>query len=137
MTASTISFGGRAGQSRQMTRSLANPVVHLELRTGNLPRACAFYTQLFGWRANPVRVGSRSYLALELGDVMQGGVVETESAQPAWLPYVEVADISEATERARLLGAAVTLEPREGRAGWRSILAAPAGAGIALWQPKG
>ena len=33
--------------------------------------------------------------------------------------------------------ASVLLEPREGPAGWRSILAAPAGAEIALWQPKG
>jgi predicted enzyme related to lactoylglutathione lyase len=53
-----------------------------------------------------------------------------------WLPYVEVADISETTERARLLGAAVLLEPREGPVGWRSVVAVPAGAEIALWQPK-
>src|ERR671920_665823 len=45
-----------------------------------------------------------------------------------WLPYVEVADVGEATERARALGAAVVLEPREGPAGWRSVVAAaPAG----------
>jgi predicted enzyme related to lactoylglutathione lyase len=30
----------------------------------------------------------------------------------------------------------VVLEPREGPAGWRSVIAAPAGAEIALWQPK-
>jgi predicted enzyme related to lactoylglutathione lyase len=39
-------------------------------------------------------------------------------------------------ERARALGAAVMLEPREGPVGWRSILAAPSGARIALWQSK-
>jgi predicted enzyme related to lactoylglutathione lyase len=42
----------------------------------------------------------------------------------------------ETTERARRLGAAVALEPREGPVGWRSILAVPSGARIALWQPK-
>jgi predicted enzyme related to lactoylglutathione lyase len=67
---------------------------------------------------------------------IQGGVVEREDERPAWLPYVEVSDVATATERARLLGAAVVLEPREGPAGWRSVLAAPAGAEIALWQPK-
>jgi predicted enzyme related to lactoylglutathione lyase len=120
-----------------MTRPLANPVVHLELRTDNLPRACAFYTQLFDWRVDTLRAGSGSYLALALGEGMQGGVVERESEPSAWLPYVEVTDICEATERGRLLGAAVMLEPREGPAGWRSVLAVPAGAEIALWQPKG
>ena len=36
----------------------------------------------------------------------------------------------------RRLGAAVRLEPREGPAGWRSVLATRDGGEIALWQPK-
>jgi uncharacterized protein len=115
----------------------ASPVVHLELHTGNLPRACAFYTRLFGWRAETIHVDCGSYLALQMGDRrLEGGVVEHDSGPPLWLPYVEVADVAAATERARMLGASVTLEPREGPAGWRSVLAAPAGAEIALWQSK-
>jgi predicted enzyme related to lactoylglutathione lyase len=53
-----------------------------------------------------------------------------------WLPYAEVPDVYQSTERAQMLGASVSLEPREGPAGWRSIVAAPSGAEIALWQPK-
>jgi len=113
-----------------------NPIVHLELHTANLPRACAFYTQLFGWRAETLHVGAGSYLALELGDRIEGGVAECDAEPSIWLPYVEVADIAEATERARRLGSSVRLEPREGPAGWRSVIAAPACAEIALWQPK-
>ena len=71
-----------------------------------------------------------------LGGGFGGGVVECETRRPLWLPYVEVAEISEVTERARLLGASVLLEPREGPAGWRSVVAAPAGAEVAFWQPK-
>ena len=119
-----------------MTPSASNPVVHLELRTGNLPRACAFYTRLFGWRAETVHTGSGDYLALALGDRIEGGVVEHETDRPFWLPYVEVPDVTEATERARLLGASVLLPPREGPAGWRSVIAAPAGGEIAFWQQK-
>jgi uncharacterized protein len=114
----------------------SNPVVHLELQTGNLPRACAFYTRLFGWQAETVHVGTRSYLALALGTGIEGGVVELDTEHPLWLPYVEVSDVSKATERARVLGASVLLDVREGPAGWRSIVAAPAGGEIALWQPK-
>jgi predicted enzyme related to lactoylglutathione lyase len=119
-----------------MTPALTNPVVHLELRTGNLPCACAFYARLFGWRAEALHTVSGDYLTLELGDRIEGGVVEHDAEQPSWLPYVEVADVAEATHRARLLGASVLLSPREGPAGWRSILATPAGGEVALWQPK-
>jgi hypothetical protein len=34
------------------------------------------------------------------------------------------------------LGAAVLLEPREGPAGWRSVVAAPGAGELALWQPR-
>jgi predicted enzyme related to lactoylglutathione lyase len=112
------------------------PVVHLELHTGDLPRACAFYAGLCGWRPELVDAGYGSYLALELGRGLGGGVVECETPQPLWLPYVEVAQVAEATERARQLGASVRLGPREGPAGWRSVVAAPAGGEIAFWQPK-
>ncbi len=40
-------------------------------------------------------------------------------------------------ERGRALGAAVLLEPREGPAGRRSVLARSDGGEIALWQPEG
>ncbi|MGH3036893.1 MAG: VOC family protein [Gaiellaceae bacterium] len=119
-----------------MAPAFRNPVVHLELQTCNLPRACGFYTRLFGWRAERIDVGSASYLALELGDGIEGGVVERDTERSLWLPYVEVVDVDATTERACELGAAVLLEPREGPAGWRSVVAAPAGAEIALWQPK-
>ena len=120
-----------------MTRGRPNPVVHLELHTGDLPRACAFYERLCGWRPERVDAGCGSYCALELGGGFGGGgVVECETAQPLWLPYVEVADVAEVTERARRLGASVLLQPREGPAGWRSVVAAPAVGEIAFWQAK-
>jgi predicted enzyme related to lactoylglutathione lyase len=71
-----------------------------------------------------------------MGNGLGGGVVECETHRPLWLPYVEVAEISGATERARELGASVLLEPREGPAGWRSVVVAPAGGEIAFWQSK-
>ena len=119
-----------------MTPTFINPVVHLELHTVNLPRACAFYTRLFDWRTQRIDLGCGSYLALELGGGVQGGVVERDTERALWLPYVEVADVAEATERARLLGASVPLGPREGPAGWRSVIEPPAGAPIGLWQSK-
>jgi predicted enzyme related to lactoylglutathione lyase len=119
-----------------MSREAANPVVHLELHTGDLGRACDFYEQACGWQPERIAAGGRTYLALEMGNGLGGGVVECKSRQPVWLPYVQVAEISRATERARELGAAVLLEPREGPAGWRSVVATPAAGEIAFWQSK-
>ena len=116
--------------------SISNPVVHLELHTGDMPAAQALYEQLCGWRAERIDAGGGSYLTLGLGDGIGGGIVECRTQRPLWLPYVEVADVNEITERARRLGALVALEPREGPAGWRSVVATPAGAEIAFWQPK-
>jgi predicted enzyme related to lactoylglutathione lyase len=45
--------------------------------------------------------------------------------------------IGEVTAQARELGAAMLLDPREGPAGWRSVVASPQGGEIAFWQPRG
>jgi predicted enzyme related to lactoylglutathione lyase len=114
----------------------SQPVVHLELHTCDLPEAQALYAELCGWRAERIDAGPGSYLALALGGAIGGGIVECEIARPLWLPYVEVSCIGEATERARALGATVSLGPREGPAGWRSVVTTPAGGELAFWQPK-
>src|SRR5438045_971235 len=119
-----------------MSSNGTSPVVHVELHTGDLPAASAFYGELCGWPQEPVRAGDRPYVALALGRGLGGGIVECATKRPLWLPYVEVGQIGEATERARLLGAAVLLAPREGPAGWRSVVTTPAGGEIAFWQQK-
>jgi predicted enzyme related to lactoylglutathione lyase len=130
-----MNSGVRAGQ-KGMTRDFAAPIVHLELHTGDLPEAQALYTQLCGWRTERIDAGCASYLALELGGGIGGGIVECETRRPLWLPYAQVARIGEATERARSLGASVLLEPHEGPVGWRSVVATLAGAELAFWQQK-
>jgi predicted enzyme related to lactoylglutathione lyase len=112
------------------------PVVHLELHTGDLPQARALYAELCGWRPEWVETNAGSYLSMDVGDGFGGGIVECGTRSPLWLPYVEVADIGEATGRARALGAWVLLEPREGPVGWRSVVVTPFGGELAFWQPK-
>jgi predicted enzyme related to lactoylglutathione lyase len=111
--------------------------VHLELHTGDLERARAFYASMCGWEPELVNAGHRSYQAIELGGAgIGGGIVECPTERPLWLPYVEVGEIRAATDRARGLGASVLLDPREGPVGWRSVVATPAGGELAFWQPK-
>jgi len=119
-----------------MKPAMSNGVVHLELHTPDLRRARAFYAELCGWRPERVEAGGGAYEALELGERLGGGIVECGTTRSLWLPYVEVAEVGAATERARGLGASVLLEPGEGPAGWRSVVSSPAGGEIAFWQQK-
>jgi predicted enzyme related to lactoylglutathione lyase len=131
-------ISGPARITKHMNTNLSEPrpVVHLELHTGDQKRASAFYSRLLRWRLEVVRAASGSYLALELGGPLGGGIVECGTRRPLWLPYVEVDRLEEVTERARRLGAAVLLEPREGPAGWRSVVSSLEGGEVAFWQPK-
>lgn len=120
-----------------MTFPRPNSVIHLELHTGDLPGAIAFYGQLFGWRPERIRAGGGSYLALGMGDRVGGGIVESEAQRPLWLPYVAVPDVARATGRAEALGGEVLLDPVEGPRGWRSVISALDGGDLGFWQPKG
>jgi uncharacterized protein len=112
------------------------PVVHLELHTHDLGAASTFYRELLRWRTRPIDSPWGSYHALALGGGLGGGIVRCGARRGTWLPYVEVEDIAAITERAGRLGAAVLLEPREGPAGWRSVVATSEGGEVAFWQPK-
>lgn len=111
-------------------------LVHLELHTPNLGKACDLYSKLLGWRPQRVRIAGASYQSLDLGPTLSGGVVECRTERALWLPYVEVESITAATAQAITLGASVMLAPREGPAGWRSVVTTPDGGQIALWQTK-
>jgi uncharacterized protein len=111
-------------------------VVHLELHTHDLEAASAFYSELLRWRTEQIDSRWGTYHALVLGDGLYGGIVDCGRRGAGWLPYVEVDRIAATTDRARDLGASVLLHPREGPAGWRSVVSTPAGGEIALWQQK-
>jgi predicted enzyme related to lactoylglutathione lyase len=133
-----MSCRDRAGLTvRDVTERLPYPVVHIELHTGDLAGASELYAELCGWRQEAIAAASsRSYLALELNTQLGGGIVECPVRRPLWLPYVQVDEVNRATERAIDRGATVLLAPREGPAGWRSVIATAAGGELAFWQPK-
>jgi predicted enzyme related to lactoylglutathione lyase len=110
--------------------------VHLELHTGDQAQASAFCRDLLAWTPELVRVGSSSYLALDLGAAIGGGMVECGIRRPLWLPYVEVDRIDEAVAHARRLGAKVILEPCDGPSGRRSVVSSPVAGEVALWERK-
>jgi predicted enzyme related to lactoylglutathione lyase len=120
----------------EATSTRPRPLVHLELHTAHQAGASAFYAQLLKWKPEAIETLAGSYLALDLGGDIDGGIVECGIRRPLWLPYVAVDQIEEYTAHARGLGARVLLEPRECPTGWRSVISTQEAGEIAFWQPR-
>jgi predicted enzyme related to lactoylglutathione lyase len=119
--------------------AMANPFVHVELHTKDLPKARQFYQSLFSWELTdtPMPGGSGSYTMIGVGEGVGGGMMADASVAPHWLAYVGVEDVREKTAQAKSLGATVLQDVMEvGEYGTMSVIRDPSGAVLALWQGK-
>lgn len=121
---------------------MANPFVHVELHTKDLPKAREFYSGLFGWELKdmPMPGGSGSYTMIGVGEGTGGGMMadDCSGAGPHWMAYVGVDDVRAKTEQARKLGATVLQDVMKvGDFGSMSVIRDPTGATLALWQAEG
>jgi predicted enzyme related to lactoylglutathione lyase len=84
---------------------MGNPFVHVELNTTDTAKAKTFYEKLFDWKLEDMPIGERSYTMIRVGEGTGGGMMQQliPGASSAWLPYVLVDDIDEATEKASRL----------------------------------
>ena len=108
----------------------------LELHTGNLDRAKAFYAELLGWKitATPAPI---PYLEVSTGEGLTGGMMGLQGDEPpGWLTYVHVAALEASLEQTTRLGgkvlSPVQTVPEMGRF---AVIQDPTGARLALWQP--
>ncbi len=115
---------------------MANSFVHLELNTPDLKKAQSFYGEMFGWKFQDMDMGPDGVYSVFRPDAQPGGGMYSMPGAPtAWLAYIGVDDIDEATAKAKSLGAAVIRDVTEvPKMGWLSILSDPTGAPIALWE---
>ena len=119
---------------------MANPFVHVELNTTDVPAAKAFYGKLFDWKLEDVPMPTGAYTLIQVGEGTGGGLMKhpVPGAPSQWLAYVRVDDIGAATQKARSLGATVMQDVTEVMGmGWLSIIVDPTGAALGLWKPKG
>jgi predicted enzyme related to lactoylglutathione lyase len=119
---------------------MGNPFVHAELATTDVDKAKAFYRSLFDWQLNDVDMGGGMvYTMIGVGEGTGGGMMKhpMPGASSMWMPYVGVADVRAATDKAKSLGASVIRDVTQVMdAGSLSIITDPTGAMIGLWQPK-
>jgi uncharacterized protein len=116
---------------------MANPFVHVELNTTDLGAAKTFYAKLFDWQMEDLDMEEGPYTMISVGDGTGGGMMTqpVPGAPSAWLPYVDVEDITAATEKAQSLGAEVVVEVTEvPEMGWLSVFKDPTGAFLGLWE---
>ena len=115
---------------------MGNPFVEFELNTTDVAAAKAFYSRLFDWQFDDDTVAGDPYIEIDTGGEAAGGIVKNPvSGDPsAWIPYVAVDDVADATQKARSLGATIwkgaTDIPGHGT---YSIIADPTGAVLGLW----
>lgn len=119
---------------------MGNPFVHVELNTTDVAKAKAFYRGLFDWALEDMDVGGgESYTMIGVGQGTGGGLMKQmiPGASSGWLPYVDVAEIREATKKASSLGAKIMKDVTPVmEMGWFSVIVDPTGAMLGLWQTK-
>ncbi|MBV8372086.1 MAG: VOC family protein [Candidatus Eremiobacteraeota bacterium] len=116
-----------------------NPFVHVELVTQDLARSKSFYGALFDWDLEEAEGGYTMVRVGEHGYGVGGGMLTAPHPDipPHWMPYVGVADLKAATEKAKSLGATVIkdITPIEGYGAF-SIIKDPAGAVLGLYKSE-
>lgn len=118
---------------------MSNAFVHVELNTTDLGKAKEFYGKLFQWTLEDAPIGDLDYTMIKVEKGTGGGMMKQliPNAGSAWLPYVEVQDISASTKKAQSLGAKIMKDKTEVMGmGWLSIIVDPTGATLGLWQTK-
>ena len=118
---------------------LLNRVCWVELATPDPAGAAAFYTGLFGWKTKPeTGIDAAEYIEWLHNGKPFGGMMPMrgdmwKGIPPHWMVYVSVADCDERVARARQLGAAVYVPPRDiPNVGRFSVIADAQGAAISL-----
>lgn len=111
----------------------------VDLGTSDLEAAKGFYTGLFGWDTEELPAGPGNvYTMASLGGRQVAGLMAAQQGQPpSWTSYVTVDDADAAAGRAGDLGGSVLAPAFDVmEAGRIAVLADPAGAVFALWQPN-
>ncbi len=120
----------------------ANTFGWAELNSRGVDKAKPFYKKLFGWGEKNSEMGEgQEYTEFQLGGESIAGGMEMNPMVPAevpsyWLVYFTVADVDDAHEKAKQLGAQSLLEPQDFPGGRFAILGDPQGASFGLLKMK-
>ena len=85
---------------------MPNPFCHVELSTDNPEAAKSFYSDLFEWQLEDMPMGDMTYTMIGVGEGTGGGMMKNPCADApsSWMPYIQVDNLAESTEKAKSLG---------------------------------
>jgi hypothetical protein len=116
-------------------------VVWRDLTVPDADGIADFYRAVCGWSSEPVAMDGYNDHAMTRADgEVVGGVCHARGPNadlpPAWLVYVQVADLRASLDEVRARGGEVIREPRAlGSYGEMAVIRDPAGAALALMGP--
>jgi len=117
---------------------LPGKVIWVELVTPDLAAAERFYGGLFGWTFRDLHAGDTRYALAQRDGEAVAGLVEravpaTEKRQPAWLTFLAVGDVDDASRAVVAKGGKILLQPRTyASRGRQAVFADPQGAVFAV-----
>jgi predicted enzyme related to lactoylglutathione lyase len=111
----------------------------VDLGTPDLEAATAFYTQLFGWAAQPAgpveQTGGYGFFTKDGRRVAGYGPLHGQGHPPVWATYLATDDIEATVAAAREAGGNIVTGPvTVGPAGRMAFVQDPAKAVVGLWQ---
>ena len=113
-----------------------------ELYTTDFDQAVAFYSALFGWRAEPWEGGPMPYVVFHHNEQESriGGMLEItdemHATKPMWEPYFQVEDADATAQQAKQMGAKVCKVFDVPKIGRIAQIADPQGAMFAVIHPE-
>jgi predicted enzyme related to lactoylglutathione lyase len=117
--------------------NIANPFVHIELRTRDVAKSKKFYAGMFNWKMK--EFPGMDYTTIDVGEGTGGGIMKNPmpGGPDNWLPYILVDDVVASTKKAASLGATIAQDVTEvPDMGYFSVIIDPTGSAFGLWQTK-
>jgi uncharacterized protein len=119
---------------------MANEFCHIELNTDDVAKVKKFYSGLFTWRYQDMKMGpGMKYTMLKAGKGPGGGMQKKPmpKAPSAWLVYVQVRSVKSTLSKVTRLGGRVIVPemPIPGM-GTMGVIQDPTGAHLGVWAPE-
>jgi uncharacterized protein len=114
---------------------MGNPFVHLDLATGDVAAAKAFYGAVFKWKF--LDEPAMNWTGIDVGEGVGGGMGPKQMPeQPtAWTAYVSVDDVDKTVAKAKAAGATIIVPKMAiSGMGWLAVFVDPQGGTLGVWQ---
>jgi predicted enzyme related to lactoylglutathione lyase len=111
---------------------MANPFVHIEIRTRDMGKCKAFYEKVFDWQVSE----QPGYGLIDAGAPPAGGIFPAPPEVPLGVAvYVGVDSIEETVKKIRDAGGRIVVEKQEVPGmGWFTTFLDPEGNEMSAWQ---